>query len=220
MALGFSYQPGSDVSVGPSGQQSPQVLPQQAAKVLSLRLPKNLGQSPIAARELLMAPGAGGSPNLNAIIAALMRSMQAPENGFGQAAPRPAGSATSYRDFLQQENGLNGRTPDLSGGVPVPRFQVGNTPGYTDQMPEGAAFDGPYQGPYYRAPGPGETGNQPWDSPVPPEPLSIPGQPPGYHGLEYWSQQNQSPIGENGDVASGWSRTGTGYEPLERLFKG
>lgn len=48
---------------------------------------------------------------------------------------------------------------------------------------------------------------------------NLPGQPAGYHGLEFWDLQGQSPIAPNnqqgspnGGLAPGWVRTANGYE--------
>ena len=90
MPIGYRFQPGQQMDTIPMGGGGPGVSPQSPAKILSLRLPRNLGQSPVAARQLLAAPGAGGSVNLNAIIAALMRVMSPQATPGGQLMPQQA----------------------------------------------------------------------------------------------------------------------------------
>lgn len=133
MPLGFSYQPGQADTIPMSGSIGGQggTAPQSPAKILSLRLPKNLGQSPVAARQLLSSPGAGG--DLNAIIMALMRSVQPPMNGMGQINQRPPqGSQDAFHAQSGQLSPLSGAGslfPSGGGGfgqAPPPRVTIGD----------------------------------------------------------------------------------------------
>src|SRR5690349_747609 len=131
MALGFSYQPGQADTIHMNGG-SPQggLAPQSPAKILSLHLPKNLGQNPVAASQLLTAPGAGGSPAMNAIIMALMRSIQPPTNGMGQIdnGRAPNGPQDYFRASQGHLTPLPGAGTSFptsaSGPAPLPHITV------------------------------------------------------------------------------------------------
>lgn len=76
---GYSYQPGAQAMPQQGG--SPRALsPQEAVRILSLRLPKHPQNSPVPAA-LLNSAGGGGSPDLTALLRALM---QARSDGGGQ----------------------------------------------------------------------------------------------------------------------------------------
>lgn len=123
--MGVSYQPGAmqDYPMNGQGGAASALAPQGPAQILGLRLPRNLGQSPVAARELLTAPGAGGAPDLNAIIQALMRtSMQPPMTAQGQMAP-PRSNGSS--DVSRQDNAMTGRMSPFSGGTLSPLAGAG-----------------------------------------------------------------------------------------------
>lgn len=117
--------------------------PQGPAKILNLRLPRNLGQSPVAARELLTAPGAGGSPDLNAIIQALMRTMQPPMTSQGQMAQPPSMGAPQGQQAQfhaaqgQLQSPLQGAGLAFPGGgaPPPPRFVIGDDPNANNRGP-------------------------------------------------------------------------------------
>lgn len=67
---GTSYQPTAPMQ---GAQARPQLTPQEAVKMLSLRLPKNLPNSPVPS-PLLTSQGGGGVDNLTALLQALMRA--------------------------------------------------------------------------------------------------------------------------------------------------
>lgn len=137
MPLGFSFQPGATNNIPVNPQTNPQTtpgtgsLPQGAARILSLRIPRNVGPSPIAPRQLLMSPGAQGSPDLNALIGMLLRTMQPPagfQGGLGGGALQGAGtsfpSGTTPRIIPGQEGqgGASDYNPYLDPGnyAPIP----------------------------------------------------------------------------------------------------
>jgi hypothetical protein len=137
MPFGNTYQPGADMQSVPMQGQQPRVpgtAPQGPAKILSLRLPRNLGQNPLAARQLLTSPGAGGAPDLNAIIQALMRTLQPPMGG--QETGRAQNGPQDY--FRAQTGPLNGAGTAFPGGgaLPAPHIIPGQeplSPGTPDQ---------------------------------------------------------------------------------------
>ena len=132
--FGNLYQPGSDDVQMSGGGPAPGIAPQGPAKILSLRLPRNLGQSPTVARDLLTAPGAGGSPDLNALIMMLLRSAQPPMTPQGLMAPRQAQGAPQQFHAAQGAQGLaplqgaGTAFPQAQGGIPAPRFGIGEEP--------------------------------------------------------------------------------------------
>ena len=75
--LGFSFAPGAT-----GGGKGPTRSPQEAVRVLNLRIPKRLGGSPIAPRSLLTSPGGSGVPGLNAVLAQLAQAF-APQHQPG-----------------------------------------------------------------------------------------------------------------------------------------
>lgn len=100
MPMGFSFQPGADVSMqgqngsmGRMGRSLPE--PASAVKVLSFRMPKHAPPSAIAPAALLNAAGGGGlqsgglTPQL---LSMLLSAFSAPQQGgpFGGSAPAPA----------------------------------------------------------------------------------------------------------------------------------
>lgn len=130
--MGLSYQPGVDTVPMQGGGMgaSPSTPAESPAKVLSLRLPKNLGQSPIAARDLLMAPGAGGSPGLNAIIQQLMRSY----SGGGQpSSEQPQSQSMTDIGRLAAMGGIRPDQINVGASAPIPRVFLGNEPGLNDR---------------------------------------------------------------------------------------
>ena len=175
--IGYSYQPGAtDIRMTPgSGPQQAAIAPQGPAKILSLRLPRNLGQSPTAARGLLASPGAGGSPALNAIIAALMRMTQPPMNAQGSLVPQGAA-------FPRSQGSSPAFAQGQSGAAPAPRITISDEerqsgmPGMQApwQLGDGSLLEAPTRvgGPQGDAPGPNF-----YDSPI-----DIPAQPGDTYG--------------------------------------
>lgn len=104
MPMGFSFQPGADVSMGGPGGAGGKSLPAptSAAKVLSFRMPKQAPQGALAPSALLNASGAGGvqsgglSPQL---LSMLLQAFSTPSQagpfsggGGGSASPSSAPS--------------------------------------------------------------------------------------------------------------------------------
>jgi hypothetical protein len=92
MPMGFSFQPGADVSMaGGQGQGGRSVpAPTSAVKVLSFRMPKHAPQGAIAPSALLNASGAGGvqsgglSPQLLQMLLSAFSAPQGQQGGpFG-----------------------------------------------------------------------------------------------------------------------------------------
>lgn len=136
MALGYSYQPGSMQNIGVNNGSNPatsaNTIPQGAAKILSLRIPRNVGPSPIAPQQLLNAPGAAGAGGLNQLIAMLLRTMQPPMTPQGGMAPSGAGgylpSFTAQGGQVSPLGGAGMSFP-TGGATPPPRIIPGEEPG-------------------------------------------------------------------------------------------
>lgn len=103
MPMGFSFQPGADVSMtGGQGQGGRSVpAPTSAVKVLSFRMPKHAPQGAIAPSALLNASGAGGvqsgglSPQLLQMLLSAFSAPQGQGGPFGGAqASSPSASAS------------------------------------------------------------------------------------------------------------------------------
>lgn len=77
MPIGFSYAPGADIPMnGESNGRAPSRLsPQQAVKLISLRVPPALPSNAPVARQLLTSPGgsAAGASGLQSMIQQLMQ---------------------------------------------------------------------------------------------------------------------------------------------------
>ena len=81
---------------------------------------------------------------------------------------------------------------------------------YDDGMSGGPGDPGGQTAGVGSAPPPAPSGGSPsasggpyWDSG---------GQPPGYQGIGYWEAQGQSPMGANGQLAPGFTRSANGYD--------
>ena len=94
MAIGQSFAPGADMQMDPrNGGRSggSRLSPQQAVKILSLRVPETLPSNAPVNRALLTAPGgrAAGASGLNSMIQQLM---QLYKPMAGTAGPMPSGA--------------------------------------------------------------------------------------------------------------------------------
>lgn len=167
MALGFSFQPGQDQPQGggPLDQRlggGPSATPQDAVKILSLRVPRTLPSNAPVNRALLAGPGgiaqggaAPGAGGLNSLIAALTQlfqgsSRQLPNELRVNQGPVPSDGAGVLYD---QGLGLTPRRPAPAPGftfeeVPGPAFDSGpidqpQTPPKTFTEPSGFPFTKP-----------------------------------------------------------------------------
>ena len=109
---GFSYDPSSQPMQQSGG--SPRTLsPQEAVRILSLRLPKNPQNSPVP-QALLQSAGGGATSNLTALLQALMQ------------ASRPEGGGQGSREMVSDafvppvDNGFQGARQ-----MPQPRVTIG-----------------------------------------------------------------------------------------------
>lgn len=132
--IGYSYAPGSDIPFnGERGGQAPSRLsPQQAVKILSLRVPEALPSNAPVARQLLTSPGgsAAGASGLQSMIQQLIQGFQ-PGGGM---APLPS----RQMPFPPTQAPMTGPNQNVS---QQPQF-VGN-------------IDSPMQNPFWGPPGPG-----------------------------------------------------------------
>ena len=130
MPMGFSFQPGADVSMtGGQGQGGRSVpAPTSAVKVLSFRMPKQAPQGAIAPSALLNASGAGGvqsgglSPQL---LQMLLQAFSAPQGQGG-----PFGGAQAQSPSASASFGPPRVTPGDQGdrmpyGGPEPQGPIG-----------------------------------------------------------------------------------------------
>lgn len=125
MPLGFSFAPGSDIQMrgDAQGNGAPTTLsPQQAVKILSLRVPERVPSNAPINASLLNAPGgaAAGAGGLQSLIQQLIQSFKPGGVGpWGPALPATGGP-------MHMPQGLSGQTPALPGGPMVapkmPRF--------------------------------------------------------------------------------------------------
>lgn len=72
MPIGTSYQPGAQTMQTQGTPRAP-LTPQEAVRILSLRLPKNPQNSPVPA-QLLTSAGGGATSNLAQLLQALMQA--------------------------------------------------------------------------------------------------------------------------------------------------
>lgn len=135
---GYSYQPqgaasGQQVNAG----QAATISPQEAVRILSLRLPKRLPNAPVP-HSLLAGGGGGGVGDLNAVIQRLMQA-------FGQSggATGGPGAQTGRLDAPGLSPGADGGYAQVGGGygtdapsLPAPRITIGDDP--TRRIPLGS----------------------------------------------------------------------------------
>ncbi len=126
---GTSYQPGA-TSQTPNGQTRAALSPQEAVRILSLRLPKNPQNSPIP-QALLTSAGGGATSNLTQLLQALMQASARPGGDGSREMVEPFGPPAQFDPVPRQDGrsftprvhpGDEGRepAPDLS---PVPPVQ-------------------------------------------------------------------------------------------------
>lgn len=130
MPLGFSFQPGADS--GPGGMQDHMVgpasggsNPQQAVKVLSLRVPKTLPSNAPVSTALLNGQGsaAPGAQGLTSLVQALMQVFQphAPQGAPGMPSPGGPQAPTSAPQFPSGAPQPTG--PEFQGNYDTPPMQ-------------------------------------------------------------------------------------------------
>lgn len=152
--MGFSFQPGADVAMGPNAQAGGRSLPtpQESVKVLSFRMPKRDTQGAIAPQALLQASGAGGVPTGGLspqLLALLLRAFSvAPQagGGGGMASPGPfsgGGSGPSLGPPRVTPGDVGDRIP--AGFPSEPGLQTGPPEFFDRSQP--AAPPMPPQGP-------------------------------------------------------------------------
>lgn len=162
--IGYSFNPSGAPQDIQTQQGSPGggLSPQQAVKILSLRVPDHQSQGAIAPMPLLQskgsaAPGAGG---LDTLIAALMKAFQGQATAPVQRGGDNYSDQNPYGGWAGQERGLNNRPPavtfeDKQRPDPPPPLEAPNpriTPGGDGPIgvpihdPPTSLFDEPQQG--------------------------------------------------------------------------
>jgi hypothetical protein len=145
MALGFSFAPGADqqqMQDQPVAQGAAGGSPQQAVKVLSLRVPKTLPSNAPVSRSLLTGPGssAPGAGGLDSLVQALLQAFKpaapsgAPEQPMPQPMQAPGQTAPTFPAQAAQPTGPSFEgitdTPPMQNAPPL--FQDGTFPTYQD----------------------------------------------------------------------------------------
>lgn len=103
MPIGTSYQPGAQQTGPMSGTPRP-ITPQEAVRMLSLRLPKTPQNSPVPS-QLLTSQGGGGTSSLTQLLQALMQAAR-------------GGDQTGSREIVS-----DAYVPPIDHGIsPVPRM--------------------------------------------------------------------------------------------------
>jgi hypothetical protein len=129
--IGYSFQPGGqDIQTDATGSASGRGLsPQEAVKILSLRIPERPSPTAIAPMPLLTSQGGAGVPGLDSLVAALMQSFQ----GTGADAPGESGSGGAQYDegtgFTEMP------TPSWAPTLP-PKFTFDTPPVELSPLPE------------------------------------------------------------------------------------
>ena len=120
---GTSYQPTAPMQ---GTQARPQLSPQEAVRVLSLRLPKAPQNLPVPA-QLLTSQGGGGVGSLTALVQALMRAAGGESGGGGSKELVDNGPGVGI------DNGMGGARP----GIFTPRINIndGDTRARVDEPP-------------------------------------------------------------------------------------
>jgi hypothetical protein len=126
---GFSFQPAGPQNGQGNSQQTAAISPQEAVRILSLRLPRNPQNSPIPS-SLMAAAGGGGTSNLTALLRQLMAQ-------FGQKEyVGPSGPGIDTGEIKSSPTG--GQFPPFGGSgfaPPPPRIVPGGGEG-RERVPE------------------------------------------------------------------------------------
>lgn len=155
MPIGFSFNPTQDIDMqggtNGNGRGPSRLSPQQAVRILSLRVPESLPQNAPVARSLLTAPGsrAPGAGGLQSMVAQLMQAFQ-PQSGPSpvqmpppsapgaplQPAMPPTGPAPSFLPTpaaLAKSPGTGGPTRVQWNAQEGPADEVPSAPGATPE---------------------------------------------------------------------------------------
>lgn len=124
--IGYSYAPGADIPMNGEGQgRAPSRLsPQQAVKILSLRVPSALPSNAPVARQLLTSPGgsAAGASGLQSMIQQLIQGFR--PMGGGSPLPSRPGPVPPMQAPMTGPNQNVSQQPQFIGNIDTP------TPGY------------------------------------------------------------------------------------------
>jgi len=190
--IGYSFQPGlSNVRMDGrgGGGRVAGASPQQAVKILSLRVPEQLPASAPINRTLLTSPGAagvpGGSQALNQVIGGLMQSLKPGLTPEKLAAPAPpplpapqasqVPTASAFGTSVPQPAAASAFDPRPSAFVPQ---DTPTAPQQPDVFAAAKPSLGPFRPPHFT---PADEGQAPIPpSPEPPDlaPLAAPAAPP------------------------------------------
>lgn len=141
---GTSYQPLAAST--PNGVPRPQITPQEAVRILSLRLPKSPQNLPVPSA-LLTAQGGGGAGNLTSLLQALMRvaggqgSREVVDTSPVPAVDNGLGGSRSFAPRITiGDQGGHARVddpPSLPTPDPVPDLPVEDSPLFDAGIPRG-----------------------------------------------------------------------------------
>ena len=207
MIAGVNFQPGQIQGGGtqPRPKQGNSV--QEAIKILSLRLPKQVGPNALAPSALLNAQGSGGNPRIDSVVNTVMSRMFPTGDAPAPAAPVLGPSAGENNTMpVSSPIRLDGNTrppdntplssmmPTAATGPAPPRFTPGTTvpgPGYElppDLRPAPNAPDQPGAAPPVLPTPPGPS--------APPEPT----QDPWNDLMEYLRRREPAPPQETPSI--------------------
>lgn len=147
--IGYRFQIGANGNrEDENGGQGRGISPQEAVKILSLRVPERPSPTAVVPLELLNSPGgaAAGAQGLDSMIAALIQAFRPPFVGGG--ASGSAGGGAPAAPVLPPLPGLPPMTPGAPGPVaPLPIGDAPSAPGQAPRIPPGLGGDrNPRQG--------------------------------------------------------------------------
>lgn len=145
MPIGFSFAPGADLDMQGgqtgNGQSRSRLSPQQAVKILSLRIPESLPANAPVSRALLTAPGGAGFQSDAALMQNLLRGARAPvttpvQPSVGSAPSRQAPQAPPASGLDAVLRQLVAAFPEQAPSVPpLPSAPLDLPPSPAPQMP-------------------------------------------------------------------------------------
>lgn len=139
--IGFSFAPGADQQTRdqamPGGGAPRGTSPQQAVKILSLRVPKQLPSNAPVSRELLNGPGGAGAPGLTSMIQQLMQAFRPKTDQFPQSpAPQPMPEQAQPPTLQHPIPSSPGAPPPLfEGNIDTPPMQNAAPPLFDQEGP-------------------------------------------------------------------------------------